>query len=336
MKLGSSLRFLFPSSDHTTEIYQALSARLPPGAFMERPLGDTDIARQARNLDEVAIAAREAGMWALIVGDHHNMDARYATCFQPVPTIARLSGSCGTMTVGAVFLAPFYHPLLLAEQIATIAAFVDTPTMWTFAVGDNQRTFDGFGLDRRRRGVFTDAVVDVVRALLDGHTVTATTDEWTVQEASISPLPRHPVTIMTAGAARGAVERAGRVGDGWLTAQNATVDELAAQLRWYEQACARQGRSPLPVLRRDIHVAPSDEAALAHVEPIVAQGYRGVTMERLLVGSPETVVAALRRYDELGFHHVLVRHITGDHQAMLESFRLIGESVIPEVDAWPT
>jgi alkanesulfonate monooxygenase SsuD/methylene tetrahydromethanopterin reductase-like flavin-dependent oxidoreductase (luciferase family) len=79
----------------------------------------------------------------------------------------------------------------------------------------------------------------------------------------------------------------------------------------------------MPVLRRDIHVAETDKQAHAHVDPILEAGYRGVGYDRLLVGSPDTVVARLRHYEELGFDHVMVRHVTGDHAAMLKSFELL-------------
>jgi len=83
----------------------------------------------------------------------------------------------------------------------------------------------------------------------------------------------------------------------------------------------------LPVLRRDIHLASTDAAARAHVDPILAQGYRGLDYDRLLVGSPDTIADRLRRYESMGFGHVLVRHITGDHGAMISSFELLADVV---------
>lgn len=150
----------------------------------------------------------------------------------------------------------------------------------------------------------------------------------------ISPALRHPPTILVGGNAPGAIDRAALLGSGWLTAQNATDTELTDHLRAYLSARDRHGRTPMPVLRRDIHVAESDAEARAHVEPIHTEGYRGVSMNELIVGSPSTVVDRLRGYHDLGFQHVLVRHITGDHPAMLRSFELMGDSVVPEVSAW--
>ncbi len=327
MKIGTSLRFLFPAGPQTTGIYQSLAAAAPAGAFLERPMGAFDVAEQAANLIEVAAAARQAGLWCLLVGDNHAIPPGYANMFQPVPTISRLSAETGSMTVGMVLLAPFYHPLLLAEQVATLGAFVNAPIVVTFAAGGVARAFQSFGYTLRSRGSRAEEMVPVVRSLLAGETVTATGRSFAVDGATISPRPLHPAEIWIAGTNEITVERAGRIGDAWLTAQNATDDELAAQLDLYRRTAVAHGRRVQPVLRRDIHLAATDAEARAHIDPILAEGYRGLGYDRLLVGSPDTVVANLRRYESMGFDHVLVRHITGDHRAMLDSFQLLGHVV---------
>jgi alkanesulfonate monooxygenase SsuD/methylene tetrahydromethanopterin reductase-like flavin-dependent oxidoreductase (luciferase family) len=325
MKVGTSLRFFFPAGPQTLEIYQRIAASAPPDAFIERPMGADDTATQARNLIEVAEAASQAGLWALLVGDNHAAPPGYGRMFQPIPTISRLSAETGPMPIGVVLLAPFYHPLLLAEQIGTLSAFVDAPLVVVFAAGGNPRAFAAFGYELSSRGVRTEEMVPVVRALLAGESVTADGSGFRVREATISPLPRHPVQLWMAATNDITVERAGRLGDGWLTAQNSTDAELARQLDRYLAGAADNDRPALPVLRRDIHIAATDAEARAHVDPILAQGYRGLGYDRLLVGSPDTIVQRLRAYESMGFDHVMVRHITGDHAAMLQSFALLGD-----------
>ena len=325
MIIGTSLRFFFPSGPQTLGIYQIIARTAPPGAFLERPMGSFDPVEQAENLVALAAAARRANLWCLLVGDNHSAPPVFGRMFQPVPTIARLSAETGTMSIGMVLLAPFYHPLLLAEQIATISAFVDAPIIITFASGGSERAFEAFGYTMKSRGVRTEEIVPAVRALLAGETVTAAGRSFDLVNATISPLPRHPVQILIAGTNETTVERAGRIGDGWLTAQNATDAELAQQLDVYRRTAERHGRVPLPVLRRDIHLAASDREARAHIDPILAEGYRGLDYERLLVGSPDTIVKRLRTYESMGFDHVLVRHITGDHDAIIASFGLLAD-----------
>jgi len=85
------------------------------------------------------------------------------------------------------------------------------------------------------------------------------------------------------------------------------------------------------VLRRDIYVGETDADARAVVEPILAEGYRGTGLDQLLVGGPRTIVQQLRDYRAMGFDSVMVRHIVGDHQHMLNSFRRIGTDVMPAI-----
>jgi alkanesulfonate monooxygenase SsuD/methylene tetrahydromethanopterin reductase-like flavin-dependent oxidoreductase (luciferase family) len=327
VKVGTSLRFLFPAGPQTMGIYQSIVASLPPGTFIERPMGAADVAQQADNLIEVARAARTADLWGLLVGDNHAISAQYANMFQPVPTIARLSAETGPMMLGMVLLAPFYHPLLLAEQVGTLSAFVDAPIVVTFASGGSAHAFEAFGYRLASRGTRSEEMIPAVRALLAGDAVTSTGRSFDLAGATISPLPRHPTEIWIAGTNDVTVERAGRLGDGWLTAQNATDSALAEQLDLYRRTADAHGRQCRAVLRRDVHVAATDAEARAHIDPILEQGYRGVGYDRLLVGSPETVVGRLRHYESMGFEHVMVRHITGDHQAMVRSFELLGDVV---------
>lgn len=331
MKLGTSLRFLFPTSPRTHEVFRQALAAATAGSFIERPMGAYDTAEQARNWLEVASAARAAGLDGLLVGDNHAVSPSYANCFSPVPSVARLMAVTGDMSVGMVLLAPFYEPIVLAEQIGTLAAFSEAPLIVTLALGGRAQTFESFGWEMRTRVGRLEELATIVRALLAGERVTFHGRYHTVVGAQISPLPRVPVSLWLAGTVPEAAERAGRLGDAWLAGQNATPAELKAQLAVYRDAAIGAGRKPRPVLRRDIFVGETDADAHAVVEPILAEGYRGTGHDTLLIGGPETVIQQLREYRKMGFEEVMVRHIVGDHQQMLGSFERIGSRVMPAI-----
>jgi len=331
MKLGTSVRFLFPTSPATHERFRSLLASMPRGAFIERPMGAYAADEQARNLMEVAAAARAAGLDGLLTGDSHSGNPGYAATFSPLPTIARLMSVTGDMPVGVVLLAPFYHPFLLAEQIGTLAAFASGPLIVTFVLGGRPQQFQAFGMEERSRVGRLEEMVPLVRALLAGERVTHRGRYYALEAATISPLPRVPVEIWLGGTVPASAERAGRLGDAWLTGQNATDDDLRRQLDVYREAAARAGRAARPVLRRDIYAGESDAEARAVVEAIVAEGYRGTGLDQLLVGHPGTIVEDLRRYRQMGFDHAMVRHIVGDHRLMLRSFARIGRDVMPGI-----
>ena len=84
-----------------------------------------------------------------------------------------------------------------------------------------------------------------------------------------------PVEIRLGGTVPDSAQRARRLGDAWLTGQNATDGDLRRQLDLYRDAAARAGRSARPVLRRDVYVGASDDEARAVVGAIQAEGYRG-------------------------------------------------------------
>jgi alkanesulfonate monooxygenase SsuD/methylene tetrahydromethanopterin reductase-like flavin-dependent oxidoreductase (luciferase family) len=235
------------------------------------------------------------------------------------------------MPVGVVLLAPFYHPVLLAEQIGTLAAFAGGPLIVTFVLGGRPAQFQAFGMQERSRVGRFEETLAVVRALLAGERVTHRGRHYTLENASISPLPRVPVEIWLGGTVSASAERAGRSGDAWLTGQNASDGDLVQQLELYREAAVRAGRTPRPVLRRDIYVGESDDEARSVVNAIVTEGYRGSGLDQLLVGSADTVVQSLRRYRDMGFDYVMVRHIVGDHQLMLRSFERIGRDVMPKI-----
>ena len=331
MKLGTSVRFLFPTSPATHDRFRTILASMPKGAFIERPMGAYSAEEQARNLMEVAAAARSAGLDALLTGDNHAANPEYASTFSPIPTIARLMSVTGDMPIGVVLLAPFYHPLLLAEQIGTLAAFASGPLIITFVLGGRPQQFQAFGMDEKSRVGRLEDVVTVTRALLRGERVSHRGRHLTIENATISPLPRVPVEIWLGGTVPASAERAGRLGDAWLTGQNATDEELLRQLDLYREAATRAGRQPRPILRRDVYVGESDREARAVVEAILAEGYRGTGLDQLLVGGAATVVARLRSYRDMGFGEVMVRHIVGDHQLMLRSFERIGRDVMPAI-----
>src|SRR5215468_3085316 len=195
MKLGTSLRFLYPTGPQTYERFKENLAALPPGGFIERPMGAFDTSEQARNVLEVAAASRDAGLDGLLFGDNHAIPSVYANCFSPVPTVARLMAVTGSMPVGMVLLAPFYQPIVLAEQIGTLAAFAQTPLIITLANGGRTQTFDAFGIPLRSRARRLEELTFVLRGLLAGDRVTFHGRYLTLDGVSISPLPHVPVEI---------------------------------------------------------------------------------------------------------------------------------------------
>ena len=73
----------------------------------------------ARMMVERAAAARQAGLDSLFVGDHHATPHPY---YQNVPMMGRLLAEWSDRPAGCLFLLPLWNPVLVAEQVGTLAA----------------------------------------------------------------------------------------------------------------------------------------------------------------------------------------------------------------------
>ena len=275
----------------------------------------------ARRMIDRAAAARSAGLDSLFVGDHHATGP--GTYYQNVPIMGRLIAEWGDGPVGALFLLPLWHPVLLAEQVATLASIARGRFIMQCAIGRDDAQFTGMGVNAKFRPSLFEETLDIVRRLWAGETVDAN-HRHRFTGACIGPLPPEPIDVWVGASASGAIDRAARLGDGWIADPTYGTKELAAQSAEYLERAQAYGRPPKAVtVRRNVYVGATDEAAAAVVDPVLAQ-FSGDRMT-LLYGSPETVASRIRELARLGFTDVLVRSLVPDHRETLRSLERLAE-----------
>ena len=281
-----------------------------------------DVRAGARWMVERVRAARDAGLDSMFLGEHHSTGGTY---YQNVPMLGRILAEWGDQPVGALFLLPLWHPVLLAEQVGTLASLTPGRFILQCALGGGDDQFGGMGVPLRGRVARFESTLDVLRRLLAGEAVT-TDQPLPISAARSGPLPPEPVDVWIGASAPAAIDRAARLGDGWIAAPGTTLAEAAAQLEHYRACCEEHGR-PVGVtaIRRDIHVGADPADALRVAGPILAHGYRGLSPDALVVGGAAEVSKAFADLGELGFSHVLVRHLADDQREVLASYeRLAG------------
>lgn len=260
-------------------------------------------------------AARDAGFDYVQAGDHHVVsDAQY---FQNVPTLGRLTAEFDH--VGGMFLLPLYDPVLLAEQVGTLAAFTSQFDMWC-AVGYVEDEFDAFGVPLAERGARFEEMLELLRLLWSEDDVTYEGTYYSVDGVTINPkaLPR----VCIGGGAKPAVQRAGRLGDAWVGAPGVSLDELEQKLVWFTEA----GGGDV-VLRRDVLVLEDGDEAHRRATELLESGYRGWSMDdrdHLVIGGPDEVESELGRLSDLGVDEVVVRPMVGEDVA--EIFRVVSRA----------
>jgi alkanesulfonate monooxygenase SsuD/methylene tetrahydromethanopterin reductase-like flavin-dependent oxidoreductase (luciferase family) len=271
---------------------------------------------------ERARAAREAGLDSLFVGDHHVTPGFY---YQNVPILGRLLAEWSAAPAGCLFLLPLWNPVLVAEQVGTLAAIAKGRFIFQCGLGEDAQQFSGMGADLKLRpSTFEESFV-AVQQLLRGETVSGVR-RFSFGEARLALRPAEPVEYWIGARAEPAIDRAARLGDGWLAAPSITPDEARVQAAYYRERCAAHRRTPTAVaIRRDVYVGESDTEATTTAKPVLEGGHRGFRPAALVVGGVKKVIDDFRALAGAGYTDVIIRHIGVDHAKILGSYARLRE-----------
>jgi alkanesulfonate monooxygenase SsuD/methylene tetrahydromethanopterin reductase-like flavin-dependent oxidoreductase (luciferase family) len=278
--------------------------------------GVKDPRQGARWMIERAAAARRAALDSLFVGDQHVSPTPY---YQNTPILGRLLAEWGEAPAGCLFLLPLWHPVVVAEQIGTLAAIAQGPFIMQCGLGWGDDRFAAMGANIRTRPSAFEEALDIVRRLLAGDTVSSSR-RFRIAEASLALRPAEPVAVWIGASAPPAIDRAARLADGWIASPGLTRQEARAQADLYRERCAAYGRAPgAIVLRRDVYVGESPAEAQAVSQEALRRGYRGISAEALVAGSVEEVAERFRSFAKIGYTDISVRHLTNDQPKVLGS-----------------
>jgi alkanesulfonate monooxygenase SsuD/methylene tetrahydromethanopterin reductase-like flavin-dependent oxidoreductase (luciferase family) len=287
MKIGTSLRSSYPVADPR---------------------------EGARWMVERAAAAAAAGLDSLFVGDHHATGPM--PYYQNSAILGRLLAEWGDRPAGALYLLPAWNPVLVAEQVGTLAALAQGRFVLQCAVGGGDQ-MGAMGVPPKGRGALFEHNLDVVRRLLAGEDVDG---------VRVAPTTPEPLEVWIGGHAPAAIDRAARLGDAWIVAPWATDEQAAEMVAAYRKACEAHDRTPTAVaIRRDVHVGGDEADARRVAGPVLEGGYRGMDPSATVVGSPEQVAERFAGYAALGYDHVLVRHLADGQDEVLSSFARLAQ-----------
>ena len=194
-------------------------------------------AANAAVLRESARRAEEAGLDALWVPDHiaippDDTEGSGGRYLDPLTSLAWLAAATERIRIGtAVLILPYRPPLPTAKAIATVQELSGGRLELGVGVGWMKAEFRAVGVDRRRRGRVTDETLTFLRDAFDAE------DDLTSSNGQpfvFRPRPARP-RIWVGGAPPHALERAARLGDGWMpmnddpAALKPAIEELHAR-----------------------------------------------------------------------------------------------------------
>src|SRR6059036_3565062 len=167
-----------------------------------------------------------------------------APVLDPVVGLSWAAASNPRLKLGTTMLLPGRHVLRLAKQLASLDVLCKGRLLVTLVPGLTYAPErDAIGVDHKRRGAFIDEALPLLRRLWVGETVSHEGTAGSFRDVKLSPLPvQQPLEVWLGGTAPAALERCGRLSDGWLPSL-CTPEEAAAGRVVIEEAAARARRS---------------------------------------------------------------------------------------------
>lgn len=169
----------------------------------------------AEHLDFIAWT-ETLGFGAVWFAEHHGIEDGYL----PSPLImgAAVAARTKTMHIGqGIALAPFYHPVRLAEDCAVLDIISNGRLELSLGTGYLPFEAKAYDFDFKGRGKLTDELLQILVPLWEGETVSFKGEYFNVEKARIFPLPiqKPHIPLFIGGTARPGWRRAARFADGF-------------------------------------------------------------------------------------------------------------------------
>jgi luciferase family oxidoreductase group 1 len=313
---------------------------------------------------EQAQAAETLGFRNCWLGEHHF--STYGYLSRPAQFATHIAAKTKTLRVGtAVIVVPLHHPLVVAEEIATLDLLSGGRVDIGFGRGYQNYEFERFGLELEKAKYRWDESIDIILAALSGKSFSYDGKHYHVPDTVVFPQPQqtpHP-PIWCVAQSPYAIEEAVKRGFDVLTGGfGVTLDHLASFGKLFEEIVAKvkPARKPRVGVQRAVYVAESDadardaaEHALWNMRVTLSlrnhyeqvENGRAIpvkpksepTVEELidryvLIGSPDHCIRQLKRHQELmGISHFNCSFWFGDldQKRVLRSMERFSKEVMP-------
>jgi luciferase family oxidoreductase group 1 len=313
---------------------------------------------------EIAQVAEDLGFRNIWLAEHHF--STYGYVGRPAQLAAYIAAKTTRLRVGtAVIVVPLHHPLVIAEEIATLDLLAGGRVDIGLGRGYQQYEFARLGLELESARARWDESVDIILQALQGHPFTYQGKLFQIPETTVFPQPLqkpHPPIWVTAQSPE-SVAATVRRGFNLLTGGfGVPIERLASFRKQFDDLIAELKPACVPDVgvQRAVYVtndradsrAAAEEARWnmrvtlslrnnyekverGHAIPVPAPNEPDTDdlLERFLViGTPDTVVRQIQRIKDLvGIDHFSASFWFGDldQPRVLKSMQLFAREVMP-------
>jgi probable F420-dependent oxidoreductase len=179
---------------------------------------------------------------------------------EPMVLFSYLARACRLEFVTSVMVLPQRQTALVAKQVATLSCLAPGRLRLGVGIGWNDVEYAALGMDFAGRAARLEEQVTLLRRLWSEPSVNHDGQPERVEAAGLAPLPPGPVPIwMGTGAHPRALNRVGRLADGWMP-MPAVQPDRGLEAAWGEvgRVAAAEGRDPDAIgLEGQIWVPPN-------------------------------------------------------------------------------
>ncbi|TPG33650.1 TIGR03854 family LLM class F420-dependent oxidoreductase [Mycolicibacterium hodleri] len=171
----------------------------------------------------------------------------YTDAVDPFVGMAYALARTTKLKVGtSVMILPGRHPVLVAKQLASLAALAPKRVLPVFGLRSAiPAERDVFVVPDGQRAAVFDESLRLLNAALTSQESDFSGDFFTATSMAVGPRPAKPLDIWLGGSAPAAFRRIGRLADGWL-GSFLTPDEARRGRELIESAAAEAGRAIEP------------------------------------------------------------------------------------------
>jgi probable F420-dependent oxidoreductase len=204
-----------------------------------------------QNLTSFASAAERAGyhsLWSfqrLLVPAGSGMEPVYQSVLDPMAALSFAAAVTSRIRLGvAVINLPFVSPGYLAKQAASLDVLSGGRHDLGLGIGWMPEEFALTGADMSGRGARVAEYLQVLRALWSDGEASFDGSFYRVPAGTQAPAPVQPggPPVLLGGLARPALERIGRIADGWITSSRTDLSRVADLIALVRESAAAAGR----------------------------------------------------------------------------------------------
>ena len=298
------------------------------------------------------VEAERLGFSSVFLVEHHFTG--FGQVSASLNLLSYLAARTSKIRLGtAVVVLPWHNPVLVAEEAATLDLLSNGRLDFGVGKGYRPYEFSGFCIPQEEATERFDEAIEIIRKAWTGKGRFSHHGKlWHYDDIVVEPAPiqqPHPPFWMGAGSPE-SIRRAAREGYNLLLDQIAPIDLIVERVKVFREECGRIGRAYDPMMvgvTRGLQIVHNDEergrAVVVRREVLKNIGdlARGAGAERYhhikddpdafelddapLLGTPEEIIARLKRLEAGGVENVLF----AAPGASVAGLRTFAEEIMP-------